>query len=189
MIRAIIFDCFGVLYRSSADELYEMCQPDDRPHLHDIRLQRDRGYIHYEEYLDSVAKLVGKPASEIQHITESSHIRNEELFSYIREIDRTKYRVGVLSNIGDTIINQLFTEQELDELFDATVLSYQVGMVKPDPAIYRLMAERLDATEDECVMIDDGEMNCEGAEHVGMSSVHYTNNAETLAKLEEILSA
>lgn len=189
MIRAIIFDCFGVLYRSSADELYDMCAPEDRTKLHDIRLQRDRGYIHYEEYLNAVAALVHKSADEIQRITESSHVRNEELFDYIRQIDRSKYRVGMLSNIGDTIINQLFTEQELDELFDATVLSYQVGMVKPDPAIYRLIAERLDATEDESVMIDDGEMNCEGAEHVGMSSVHFTTTAETLAKLEEVLSA
>lgn len=189
MIRAIIFDCFGVLYRSSADELYDRCPVARRDELHDIRLQRDRGHIRYKEYLESVAKLLNASMEEIQRLAESAHLRNEKLFDYIRSIDRSRYKVGMLSNIGDTTIAQLFTEQELASLFDATVLSYEVGMVKPDPAIYRLMAERLGVTPEECVMIDDGEKNCAGAEYVHMKSVHFTNNSETIDWLEDILSA
>lgn len=189
MITAVIFDCFGVLYRSSADELYNRCVPERRNELHNVRLQRDRGYIHYEEYLDATAKLLEISTGQVRQITESSHIRNEQLFEYIRTIDRSRLRVGMLSNIGDTTVNQLFTNEELAELFDATVLSYKVGMVKPDPAIYRLMAERLGTNEDSCVMIDDGENNCTGAKHVGMEAIHFTTNEEVIQKLEELISA
>lgn len=189
MIQAIIFDCFGVLYRSSADELYNRCAPDKRGALHDIRLQRDRGHLHYEEYLQATADLLDASKEEVREITESSHVRNQVLFDYIRSIDRNKFKVGMLSNIGDTTVNQLFSDEELHELFDATVLSYEVGMIKPDPAIFRLMAARLGVSEDTCVMIDDGENNCVGAQDVGMSAVHFTTNEEVLAQLGELTSA
>lgn len=187
MIRAIIFDCFGVLYHSSVDELYRLCLEDRHDDLHDVRLQRDRGYLNYEEYLHEVAKLLDRPFDEVRTISEESHIRNQGLVDYIRSVDRSKYKVGLLSNIGDTVIERLFNLGEMDELFDSTVLSYQVGMVKPDPAIFRLMADRIDCELDECVMVDDIADNCMGAEAVGMKSIHHVDTADTLEQLARII--
>lgn len=189
MIRAIIFDCFGVLYRSSADELYDRCEPSKRDELHDVRLQRDRGHIHYDEYLEKVGNLIGAPMAEVQQVTESAHVRNEELFKYLRTLDHNTVKTGMLSNIGDTIISQLFSAEEIEQLFDSTVLSYQVGMVKPDPAIFRLMADKLGLSPEECVMIDDLEKNCSGAEYVGMKSIQHVSNEHTLSRLAELLHA
>lgn len=185
-MRAIIFDCFGVLYRSSVDELYSRCPTDRHNDLHDIRLQRDRGFLRYDEYIREVARLLDSSVEVVGSITEESHVRDQELIDYIRSIDRSRYKVGMLSNIGDTVIEQLFSSEELSEMFDETVLSYQVGMVKPDPAIFRLMAERLDCEPSECIMIDDIEENCVGAEAVGMNSVHHVHTSDTLAALKSM---
>ena len=183
MIRAIIFDCFGVLYRSSADELYSRCPIDRRDELHDIRLQRDRGIISYHEYLDVTANLLSMEVDEVRQIAETSHVRNQELFDFIRTVDRERYSIGMLSNIGDTTIGQLFSDKELDELFDATVFSYDVGMVKPDPAIFKLMCDKIGFEGEECLMIDDIEHNCEGARSVGMQAIQHVSNLETLEVL------
>lgn len=92
----------------------------------------------------------------------------------------------MLSNIGDTTIDQLFTHDELDSFFDATVFSFQVGMVKPDPAIYQLMCQRIGLHPEQCLMVDDLERNCEGARAVGMQAIQHQSNTETLHVLENL---
>ena len=185
MTPAFIFDCFGVLYHSSADELYRRCAPERRDELHDIRMQRDRGYIHYDEYLDLVAELLGMDQPELRELAEQSHVRNEELFAFIRSIDRTKYRVGLLSNIGDTTMDQLIPESEQKELFDEVILSYQVGMIKPDPRLFQLMVERIGVPAEACVMIDDVERNCLSAQSIGMQAIQHHDNDQTLHALRQ----
>lgn len=185
MTRAFIFDCFGVLYHSSADELYSRCPVNLRDELHDIRLKRDRGYFDYSSYLQALAGLIDIPVDDVRGIVENFHTRNKKLFDALRSIDRTKYKIGMLSNIGDTTVTQLFSDEELATLFDSVVLSYRVGMVKPEPGIYRLMAERLGCSPEECIMIDDVESNCRGAEAVGMRSIHHVDTDSTLTLLHD----
>jgi FMN phosphatase YigB (HAD superfamily) len=47
------------------------------------------------------------------------------------------------------------------------------GLAKPDPAIYRLAAERLGLLPEQCVFIDDSEPNVFAAREVGMAGVHF----------------
>lgn len=187
MIQAIIFDCFGVLYHSSADELYRRCTPERRDELHDIRMQRDRGIVHYDEYIDLVAQLLGMERDALRTLAEQSHVRNQELFAFIRSVDREKYRVGLLSNIGDTTMDQLIGVGEQQELFDAVILSYQVGMIKPDPRLFQLMSERIGVPAEACVMIDDVERNCVGAQSIGMQAIHHHDTDATLDRLRQLL--
>ena len=189
MIRAIIFDCFGVLYRSSADELYRRCPPERRDDLHDIRMQRDRGYIHYVEYIEQVAALLDMAPDELRRLAEQTHVRNDSLFDYIRTLDRSRYHVGLLSNIGDTTMDQLIGPKERRELFDEVILSYQVGLIKPDPRLFVLMAQRMGIASEDCVMIDDVERNCTSAASVGMNAIHYQSNDQALAELTRLLEA
>lgn len=187
MITAIIFDCFGVLYRSSAHELYDRCLPERRNDLHDLRLSRDRGALHYDEYLQAVAKLLEASTAEVRYITESLHIRNRELFDYIAGIDRGHYRTAMLSNIGDTTMEQLFRPDELEALFDAVVLSYREHMTKPDPRIFALTAERIGVLPEQCIMIDDAPVNCQGAIAVGMQAIEFTTTGACIDELSKRL--
>ncbi len=66
--------------------------------------------------------------------------------------------------------------------FDDLVISAEVGLRKPDPAIYRLAAERLRIAPEECVFIDDLERNVEVARDLGMIGiVHQGDDEATIA--------
>lgn len=64
---------------------------------------------------------------------------------------------------------------ELGEVFGTTIVSGEVGMIKPSVAIYKLLCERAQVSADRCVFIDDGQHNCIGARAAGMDAIHFTD--------------
>ena len=74
------------------------------------------------------------------------------------------------------------------ELFDAAVISGEVGLHKPQPEIYLLACERLGVDPGQSVFVDDLRENCEGAERVGMTAVLHRETDRTLARLSELLA-
>lgn len=173
MIRALIFDCFGVLYHGSLGHLREQLSPDRRQELMDINMSSDYGYISHKEYVDRAAELMGMSVTELQAVTAKQHIRNEPLVAYIRQI-KTQYKTALLSNVGSDVMDTLFSPKEQAELFDVVVLSSDVGMTKPNPDIFQFTANQLGVRAEECVMIDDLLSNVQGAERVGMKAVAYS---------------
>lgn len=63
---------------------------------------------------------------------------------------------------------------ELGQVFETTVVSGQVGILKPSTEIYRLLCARADVAPERCVFIDDGLHNCIGAKAAGMDAIHFT---------------
>jgi HAD superfamily hydrolase (TIGR01509 family) len=70
------------------------------------------------------------------------------------------------------------------EMFDAVVISGEVGMRKPEERIYRHTAELLDLQPAECVFVDDLPINVAAAAAVGMVGVHHTDYDRTAGELE-----
>lgn len=185
MIKAIIFDCFGVMYGGSLATLADMAPPEQRQAIYDCNQAKDYGYINYPEYLQQIGELIGIAPEAVDTIMRQHHIANTWLIEYAQEL-REQYKVALLSNIGDQTMERLF-DGKVGELFDEVVLSYQEGIAKPNPEIFTLTAERLGVTPGECVMIDDLMANCEGAEVAGMQSILHTDNVLTKAKLATLL--
>lgn len=86
---------------------------------------------------------------------------------------RPAYRIGILSNADLSLRERLRDGLGIADLFDAVVCSAEVGMAKPEPAIYRLAAERLGLPPEACVFIDDHEPNVAAAGQVGMRGLFY----------------
>ena len=80
-------------------------------------------------------------------------------------------KIGLISNcLADT--SKLWPSTPFAPLFDTIVLSYEVGMMKPDPRIYRLACERLGVEPSDCLFIGDGGSGeLTGAAKVGMDAV------------------
>jgi glucose-1-phosphatase len=178
MIRALIFDCFGVLYRGSLSHLIDLCPPESRQLLIDTSRASDYGYISRQEYLSTVSELLKLSVEQIVVMIEHDHVRNDELVMMIRQLKSQSYKTAMLSNIGYDVVSQLFTDDELGQLFDVVMLSSDVGLAKPHPAIYELAAGRLDVATSECVMIDDMTVNVTGAVDTGMQGIVFENNTE-----------
>jgi putative hydrolase of the HAD superfamily len=104
----------------------------------------------------------------------------------VRAARRAGVRTGLLSNSwGDALA---YDDALLEELFDAWVISSEVGLRKPDPAIYQLAAERLGLPPAACVFVDDLPGNLKPARALGMATVlHRGDAAATLAEVGELL--
>jgi putative hydrolase of the HAD superfamily len=102
----------------------------------------------------------------------------------VRALRRPGLRIGLLSNsLGGGYDRAL-----LAELFDACVISGEVGLRKPDPAIYELAAERLGLPPAACVFVDDLPGNLKPARALGMATVLHRGDAEaTLAEVDALL--
>jgi putative hydrolase of the HAD superfamily len=82
----------------------------------------------------------------------------------------------------------IYDDDMIAELFDAVVISGEVGLHKPDPAIYLLACERLGVEPADAVFVDDLRENCDGAEAVGMAAVLHRDTADTLRELGRLLA-
>lgn len=182
-IRAVIFDCFGVLYTDSKQSLLDIVPRERRRELQDLFTSNNYGYFGRGDYLRQVAAIVGRTEAEVTDYIAHEHHLNAALVTLIGEQLKGEYKIGLLSNIGREWIEDFFSRHQLHELFDEVVLSGEEGITKPHPAIFELMASRLGLDPSECVMIDDIAENCAGAEMADMQAIHYVSNRQLLEEL------
>jgi putative hydrolase of the HAD superfamily len=108
---------------------------------------------------------------------------DSRMIEAVREARAAGVRTGLISNSWGLGI---YDRAPVD-LFDATVISGDVGLHKPQPGIYLLACERLGVEPQKAVFVDDLRENCEGAEAVGMTAILHRDTAATLEELERLL--
>jgi len=109
--------------------------------------------------------------------------RDEAMIEAVEGARAGGVRTGLISNSWGTGI---YDRAPLG-IFDATVISGDVGLHKPQPEIFHLGAERIGVEPSACVFVDDLRENVEGAEAVGMHGVLHRRAADTITELERLL--
>jgi epoxide hydrolase-like predicted phosphatase len=109
---------------------------------------------------------------------------DEAMLDAVRAVRRAGIPTGLISN---SMGEGRYDRSIFPTLFDGTVISGEVGLHKPDPAIYCLGAERIGLTPEDCVFVDDLRENCAGAETIGMTAVLHRGAAKTVPQLERLL--
>jgi putative hydrolase of the HAD superfamily len=110
---------------------------------------------------------------------------DEAMVAGVLAARRAGVRTAMLSNSWG---EDRYDTALLGELFDAWVISGEVGLRKPDPAIYELAAERLGLPPEACVFVDDLPGNLKPALALGMATVlHRGDAAATLAEVGELV--
>lgn len=189
-LRAVIFDCFGVLLgdvllHKEAD-LRAAGENDKAEQLGAIMRRMDRGLLTAADALKEESELLGLSEAELVALFARGEVLNESLVPIIRRV-HTQYKTGLLSNIGArSQIERRMPEGLLDELFDAVVVSGEVGSVKPEPRIYEVMLEKLGVNANEAIMIDDQLAYCQGAEAVGVRAIQFTDTAQLEREFAEL---
>lgn len=185
MIKAIIFDFYGVI---STDEYWNIVKRDKNI-ISDFSKMADEvnlGLISWDKFVKKVAAQIAKPVVEINAAYESEQI-NKPLLGYIDELHK-RYKTGLLSNASYEFFKPQAEELGFKKLFDSTVVSSQVGFVKPQAEIYKYILDRLAVTAAEAVYIDDVQRFCGGAEAVGIKSIWYRDFQQMKAELENLLA-
>ncbi len=187
-MKAVIFDCFGVLYGGSMFALLAMCPPEKRNDMVDINRQNDYGFLVFDDYATQLAALLGKTKDEMFEIFKQKRVRNQPMFDFIQEIRAPEVKIGLLTNAGRDMPGVLFNDHELHGgVFDGYMVSSEAGIVKPNPDIFTLMAQKLGVPVGDCLMIDDVFENCHGAEAAGMQAVWFADNETAKAHVREFL--
>jgi FMN phosphatase YigB (HAD superfamily) len=189
MIRAIIFDCFGVLCADGwlpFKKAHFSADPALWGQASALNVQCDAGEITYPDFIQQIAELSGVSPEQVD--AELTHNPTDDaLFKYIAEELHGTYKLGILSNAGENWLERIFTPDQL-ALFDATLLSHEIGVTKPHPNMYHTIAERLGTQPAECLFVDDQPKYITGAKSVGMRTLAYTDFAQFRSELETLLA-
>ncbi len=148
----------GILTEEEATELF--CQ--DAPHLEsDIR----QGMRMWKDML--------VPIPETVHILE--------------ELKEAGYQLFVLSNYPREAFERTSSGNDFFNLFDGTVISYTVGMTKPQKEIYEYLLQRYALTAQETLFIDDLEENIMGAEKLNIHTILFRSSNQLGTYIREYL--
>lgn len=112
---------------------------------------------------------------------------DQELFDWFAGLRTRGLRAGILSNSGPGA-REAEACWGFEQVADDIVYSHEVGLAKPDPAIYALTAERLGVEPGEILFLDDAEANVLGARACGWRAVHHVDTRTSIAQLESILA-
>lgn len=195
-IKAVIWDFGGVLVRTDTNNGRDALAQrlgisrqalEARVFDGDNRRQAQTGAVDGETYLQEVAAEFGLSAAELRQTFFGDDHLDHELMAYIRNL-RPRYKVGLLSNAMNNLREVLQGQYPILDDFDAVIISGEVGVMKPHPAIYLLAAERLNVNPAEAVFVDDFAHNVTGAREAGMQAVLFQSREQALADLQALLA-
>jgi len=188
MIKAVIFDFFGVLVTEGFKQFRENHFAQDKQKEQqalDLINRVDSGLMKTREFAIQLADLAGISINEVRQEL-GNNKPNKALINFISEQLKGHYKLGILSNSSENYPAQLLEREDL-ELFDDILLSYKQRVIKPQPEIYILAAERLGVQPSEVVFTDDSPGHSEGAKKTGMKSILYVSFPEFKKELEKLL--
>ncbi len=123
-----------------------------------------------------------------EHFFEHLH-PNERMIEYMRELRERGYKLAICTNNVREWEARWRAMLPVDEIFDVVVDSAFVGMRKPEPEIYRVTLDRLAVAPADALLIDDVELNCQGARDVGIAAVWFQSDEQAIADVEAALAA
>jgi putative hydrolase of the HAD superfamily len=153
----------------------------------ELYYQVERGELSQPDFERQIAQLLGvQPAGLIQGLL--ADLRPEPLIAEAVARARTAgIQVGVITNSWGTAPYDPYAAYQLHQRFDAVVISSQVGLRKPEPAIYRLAADELAVPLECIVFVDDIAANLQPAKELGMAVIHHVDPGRTVRNLERLL--
>jgi putative hydrolase of the HAD superfamily len=197
-LRAVVFD-YGMVLSNPPDmaarremEVLTGLAPEDFEQRYWVdRLAYDRGDLTALTYWAKFGADAGLTLGPDELTQLSAHdarmwtTTNAVMLEWQQKLKAAGIRTGILSNMGDNVLERIVEIFAWVEDFDALVWSYQHGMVKPDAEIYHLAAEKVGVAPEEILFLDDRLENIEGAERVGMHGLQFS----TVEQLRKDLTA
>jgi putative hydrolase of the HAD superfamily len=109
--------------------------------------------------------------------------QNPVMVAWQQQLKQHGLLTAILSNMGDNVLANLQREFPWIQNFDVLIWSFQHLMAKPDPAIYRLVLEKLNVRPEESLFLDDKLVNIEAAQALGMHAIQFSTVDHLRAEL------
>jgi putative hydrolase of the HAD superfamily len=176
------FRAFCVAEGLPRDAVRQLFREDQR--ARDLLAGLETGELDRDAFQLEFAALLGVAPEGIVERLFGGIGPDEAMIGAVRAARAGGLRTGLLSNSWRA---EDYDRALLEELFDAWVISGEVGLRKPDPAIYALAAERIGLPPEALVYVDDLPGNLKPARALGMATLAHRDAAETLPQLEALL--
>ena len=191
---AVVFDLGGVLIDWDPRYLYKSLLPDDaavEKFLAEVdfmawNLEQDRG----RPWPEAVTELSARHPDRAALIEAYDRRWRESIagdyptnVEVLRELHAAGHPLFALSNFSAAKFALLRHELDLFDLFDGWVVSGEHRLVKPDPAIYRLLLDTFDLDPRSTTYVDDVAVNAQAASELGMTAVHLRDPEDLRAEL------
>jgi putative hydrolase of the HAD superfamily len=206
-LRALVVDYGGVLTSPLQDTMRSFCEDDEIDTATFLRVIREwlgssfgseaavhpvhaleRGEIAIPDFERELARRLtthdGRPVEPEGLLGRmfAGFGKQQPMFDVVRRARGSGLKTALLSNSW----GMDYPREEWDEIFDVVVISGEVGMRKPEPAIYRYAADKLEVEPAECVFVDDLGTNIKGAVAVGMVGVKFVSAEQAIDELEAL---
>jgi putative hydrolase of the HAD superfamily len=103
---------------------------------------------------------------------------NPDMLVWHKLLKEHGFTSGILSNMGDSVLESIRTNFNWINDFDVLIWSYQHNMAKPQPEIYHLLLEQLGTAPEETLFLDDKLENIEAARHLGIQALQFSTVAQ-----------
>ena len=179
-----VFDVGNVLIRWDPFRVYREMIPDEAKRhwfLQNVctaawNLEQDRG----RSWEEGVALLVASHPeweAQIRAYDERWHEAVpgliEDSVAVLEDLKARGDKVYAITNFSREKWAECLIRFPFLQSFDGVVVSAHERVIKPDPAIYRILFERYDLAAADCIFIDDSAKNIETARAVGMQAIHF----------------
>ena len=191
MIRNIVFDMGKVLLRFEPELFIERAGAAEEDRVLLLRevyqslewARMDRGSLTEAEAAESICRRLPAHLHETVHALVDRWDRPilpvEGMEELIRDLKAKGYGIYLLSNASYRQ-HEYWPRVPASRFFDGTLISADVGLVKPQPEIFRLLCETFSLKADECVFIDDAINNAESAFLCGLHPIVFHNDVDEL---------
>ena len=181
----VVFDFGGVLLDWDPRHLYRKLFDDD-----DAAMERFLAEVNFSEwnheqdkgrpFAEGIAELSGQYPQHATLIATFGERWEESIagpitgsVEILEALKQKDFPLFGLSNWSAETFQRIRPEHEFLNWFDDIVLSGEVGLAKPDPAIYRVLLEQVNDSADKCLFIDDSEANVVAARELGFMTIHF----------------
>lgn len=205
MTKGLLVDFGGVLTTSVVESFADFARGEGldpgelaammRSHMHapdSFFLRVERGHIDTADFEVAFAEAI---SSSLGVAVEAAGLKSrlfagsrpaEPMLDALRRARAGGIRTALVSNSWG-VTEGGYPVHQFDELFDATIISGEVGVRKPEPEIYLMAAERIGVEPVHCIFVDDFAINVDGAIATGMTAVHHREPGTTIELLEQFL--
>ena len=193
-LHAVVFDYGIVLSGPPNAEAWAAMKritglPEERfaPFFWGDRLAYDEGKLTGITFWQKLLRDAGLPLDHVEELNRwDGRLWGGVSLALVRWQQALQQRgllTAILSNMGDSVLDHILSKHAWIQRFDVLVWSYQLGIAKPDPAIYRYALAQLGTLPEETLFIDDKIENVEAARVLGIQAIQFSTVEQLRADL------
>ena len=149
----------------------------------------DRGVLTIEQIMQEFVEADPEIEADIRRVMDNVKTivrRNDYAIPWIRDLKSKGYRVLYLSNFSEKAETECAYALDFIPYMDGGILSYKEKLIKPMPEIYELLIRRYALVPQECVFLDDTQVNLDGAQKFGIHTILFQNKEQAMEELRKL---